>query len=216
MLVDFGLARLMEGPTTTTGAKAMTPGYSPPEQYGASRTNSRTDIYALAATMYTLLTGAMPEDGLERALGQRTLTSDPHPEPENFHRRSQSAIERALEVLPENRFQIIGDFQKALASAVPAAPQAATVSAPPKTPGSDGCPGCPAAEGGSTESHEAGRSAAPATQKGFPWGCALSAMFVLILLIAGGLLFGKKSGRCFDRLRGGLRRSSPLPKPKPR
>jgi serine/threonine protein kinase len=64
VLVDFGLARLLEGPTTTTGAKAMTPGYSPPEQYGASRTDSRTDIYALAATMYTLLTGAMPEDGL--------------------------------------------------------------------------------------------------------------------------------------------------------
>jgi hypothetical protein len=41
----------------------MPPGYSPPEQLGASRTDSRTAIYALAATIYTLLTGAMAEKG---------------------------------------------------------------------------------------------------------------------------------------------------------
>jgi serine/threonine protein kinase len=130
VLVDFGLARLMEGPTTTTGAKAMTPGYSPPEQYGASRTDSRTDIYALAATMYTLMTGAMPEDGLERALGQRTLTP--------IRTRNQkispgvsAAVEKALEVLPENRFQTIAEFQKALHLALPVVPHAATISSSP-------------------------------------------------------------------------------------
>lgn len=130
VLVDFGLARLLEGATTTTGAKAMTPGYSPPEQYGASRTDSRTDIYALAATLYTLMTGSMPEDGLERALGQRTLTP--------IQKRNQkispgvaNAIEKALEVLPENRFQTIAEFQRALLLALPATPRAATVSSAP-------------------------------------------------------------------------------------
>ncbi len=48
LLVDFGLAKLQVGnQETTSGARAMTPGYSPPEQYGSSRTDSRSDIYAL-------------------------------------------------------------------------------------------------------------------------------------------------------------------------
>jgi serine/threonine protein kinase len=39
-LVDFGLAKTMRGSqATTTGARAMTPGYSPPEQYGTARTD---------------------------------------------------------------------------------------------------------------------------------------------------------------------------------
>ncbi len=190
VLVDFGLARLMEGPTTTTGAKAMTPGYSPPEQYGASRTDSRTDIYALAATMYTLLTGAMPEDGLERALGQRTLTPVRTRNPK-ISAGVATAIEKALEVLPENRFQLIGDFQKALASAVPAAPQASTVSAPvkPQTPAGAAIPPKTPPP---VKIKKATAPLAHPPQKNFPWGCAVSALFVLILLIAGGLLFGNE------------------------
>lgn len=109
ILVDFGLARLMEGASTTTGAKAMTPGYSPPEQYGASRTDSRTDIYAFAATLYTLFTGVMPEDGLERALGQKTLTPVRIRNPK-ISPGVAAAVEKALEVLPENRYQTIGEF----------------------------------------------------------------------------------------------------------
>ena len=50
-LVDFGLAKVLHGSqATTTGARAMTPGYSPPEQYGTARTDPRTDIYSLGAT----------------------------------------------------------------------------------------------------------------------------------------------------------------------
>jgi serine/threonine protein kinase len=185
VLVDFGLARLLEGPTTTTGAKAMTPGYSPPEQYGASRTDSRTDIYALAATLYTLLTGAMPEDGLERALGQRTLTPIRTRNPK-ISIGVASAIERALEVLPENRYQTILEFQKALTLAVPPAPQTATVSAPAKPPATAIVP--PKAPPPKIKKPAA--PAAPPLHRGFPWGCALSGLFVLILFIAGGLLFG--------------------------
>ncbi len=46
VLVDFGLAKIMQGAqVTSTGARAMTPGYSPPEQYGTARTDHRSDIY---------------------------------------------------------------------------------------------------------------------------------------------------------------------------
>jgi serine/threonine protein kinase len=75
-LVDFGLAKLVEGKeTTNTGARAMTPGYSPPEQYGSARTDPRSDIYSLGATLYTGLTDVLPEDGLDRVMGRLDLTS---------------------------------------------------------------------------------------------------------------------------------------------
>jgi serine/threonine-protein kinase len=74
-LVDFGLAKVLHGSqATTTGARAMTPGYSPPEQYGTARTDPRTDVYSLGATLYASLTGIIPEDGLARAMDNTQLT----------------------------------------------------------------------------------------------------------------------------------------------
>ncbi|OGO09265.1 MAG: hypothetical protein A3K46_05270 [Chloroflexi bacterium RBG_13_60_9] len=191
VLVDFGLARLMEGPTTTTGAKAMTPGYSPPEQYGASRTDSRTDIYALAATMYTLMTGAMPEDGLERALGQRTLTPIRTRNPK-ISTGIAAAIEKALEVLPENRFQTIGEFQKALTLATPSVPQPSAASAPPKkavTPPPSTATEVPKAATLKIKKPASATVAANSPQKGFPWGCALAGLFMSAIVISAGILF---------------------------
>ncbi|MBN1147608.1 MAG: serine/threonine protein kinase, partial [Anaerolineales bacterium] len=67
MLVDFGIAKLFDpGLETTTGARAVTPGYAPFEQYGQGVTDQRTDIYALGATMYTLLTGERPAESVQR------------------------------------------------------------------------------------------------------------------------------------------------------
>ena len=46
VLVDFGLVKVMlRGEVTSVSARAMTPGYSPPEQYGAAPTDTRTDIF---------------------------------------------------------------------------------------------------------------------------------------------------------------------------
>jgi eukaryotic-like serine/threonine-protein kinase len=53
MLVDFGIAKRATGRNTTQGARGVTPGYSPPEQYTGAGTNERSDIYSLGATLYT-------------------------------------------------------------------------------------------------------------------------------------------------------------------
>ena len=117
VLVDFGLAKIAEsGSVTTTGAKAMTPGFSPPEQYGTGPTDPRTDIYSLAATLYAVLTAAIPEDALERAMGRMELT------PLRMREATISpsvarAVEKALSIRPDDRFQTVQEFATALRSA---------------------------------------------------------------------------------------------------
>ncbi len=113
-LVDFGLAKIVQGnQATTTGARAMTPGYSPPEQYGTARTDARTDIYSLGATLYAALTGVIPEDGLARAMDNAQLTPLRRRNP-NVSRRLAAAIEKAMEVDPGDRFQFGDEFKIAL------------------------------------------------------------------------------------------------------
>ena len=116
-LVDFGLVKLVQGPqATTTGARAMTPGYSPPEQYGSARTDARTDIYSLGATIYAALTGVIPEDGLARAMDNIRLTPLRRRNP-GTSRRVAAAVEKAMAVDPTDRYQTAEEFKKALLAA---------------------------------------------------------------------------------------------------
>jgi len=116
-LVDFGLAKVMHGDqTTTTGARAMTMGFSPPEQYGAARTDVRTDIYSLGATLYTALTGLTPEDSLAQTMDQVELTPVRERNPK-ISKRVSEAVEKALQVHPNDRFQLAVEFKNELLKA---------------------------------------------------------------------------------------------------
>ncbi len=113
-LVDFGLAKVLHGSqATTTGARAMTPGYSPPEQYGTARTDSRTDIYSLGATLYAALSGIIPEDGLARAMDNTQLTPL-RKRNSKVSRRLAATIERAMGIDPADRFQTAEEFRRSL------------------------------------------------------------------------------------------------------
>lgn len=116
-LVDFGLAKIMQGTQVTiTGARAMTPGYSPPEQYGTARTDARSDIYSLGATLYAALTGVIPEDGLARATGKAQLTPLRQIQ-QKVDRRLAAVIEKCLAIEPEDRFQTAAELKRALIEA---------------------------------------------------------------------------------------------------
>jgi serine/threonine protein kinase len=115
-LVDFGLAKVIQtGQATTTGARAMTPGYSPPEQYGTARTDHRSDLFSLGATLYAALCGSIPEDALARAMDQSSLTPLRKRNP-RLSRRLAGVIEKSLAVRPDDRYQDAEEFKQALLS----------------------------------------------------------------------------------------------------
>ncbi len=115
VLVDFGIAKVDAGTATATAvsAKALTPGYAPLEQYGGG-TDARSDIYSLGATLFALLTGAIPPTATDMAMSaskQRTpLTGSLKTAPP----RVAKVIERAMQSLPQSRFQSMAEMYQAL------------------------------------------------------------------------------------------------------
>lgn len=116
MLVDFGLVKLYDPQMRTTlGARAVTPGYAPPEQYGKGKTDPRTDQYALAATLYNLITGAQPMESVQRLAGGRLIPV--HQLNQNLPATLGLAIDRAMSLEPDQRFSSVDEFRRALGQA---------------------------------------------------------------------------------------------------
>ena len=120
VLVDFGIAKVGgPGQSTLTGARAVTPGYAPPEQYGM-RTTERSDIYSVGATLYTLLTGRVPPEAPLRAAGQRLLPL--RQVVAAISRPTETAVLRAMEVETSRRWESISALRQALRARPVAAP----------------------------------------------------------------------------------------------
>jgi serine/threonine protein kinase len=114
LLVDFGLVKINYGKEmTTTAARAMTPGYSPPEQYGDTPTDHRSDIFSLGATLYAALAGYLPEDSLARATGKTELTPLRNYNPD-VSSNLASIIEKSLALRYQDRWQSACDLKDAL------------------------------------------------------------------------------------------------------
>lgn len=113
-LVDFGIAKeAAPGQTTSTGAKGMTPGFAPPEQYRMGRTDHRTDIYAFGATIYSLLCRTSPPESVERVIGRAKLTPAGEIRPD-LPKNISDALGRSMELEPELRFGSVHDLLAAL------------------------------------------------------------------------------------------------------
>ena len=108
-LVDFGLVKLYDPgkPGTATVIQGMgTPEYTPLEQYGGGvqHTDARSDIYALGATLYHLLTGVAPPLVRDRLLDPTKLAPPRRLNPA-LSAGTEAALLKGLEIHPDQRFQ---------------------------------------------------------------------------------------------------------------
>jgi len=106
-LVDFGLVKLLssdEARTITVVQGRGTAAYTPLEQYGSDgeHTDFHSDVYALGATLYHLLTGKPPSTAQERFLHPEVLTPPREINP-NIPPAVENAILTALALHPKDR-----------------------------------------------------------------------------------------------------------------
>lgn len=101
ILLDFGLAKgspshLTNRATNTGSIFGYSRHYAPLEQIQGSGTDPRSDIYALAATLYHLMTGVIPPDALSRATAIINGEQDPLIPANEAHAQVNSAISQVL------------------------------------------------------------------------------------------------------------------------
>jgi eukaryotic-like serine/threonine-protein kinase len=123
MVADFGIALALSaaagGRMTETGLSLGTPHYMSPEQATAEKELSpRSDIYSLGCVLYEMLSGSPPHVGATAQQIVMKIVMEPA-QPVTQLRRSvppnvASAVSRALEKLPADRFETAKAFSEAL------------------------------------------------------------------------------------------------------
>jgi TolB-like protein/tRNA A-37 threonylcarbamoyl transferase component Bud32 len=126
LITDFGIARALaagvEGPDdrlTETGMAIGTPAYMSPEQASGGQVDARTDIYTLGTVLYEMLAGEPPFTGptAQAITAKRFRGEVPHVRqarstvPESV----DHAIQKALALVPADRFSSAAEFARALA-----------------------------------------------------------------------------------------------------
>ncbi|MEI2612585.1 MAG: bifunctional serine/threonine-protein kinase/formylglycine-generating enzyme family protein [Candidatus Promineifilaceae bacterium] len=104
-LVDTGLPGLGISPGSS--------GYSAPEQAKQAAATPASDIYALGATLYTLLTGKVPPDALRRESGLADLIPAREVNP-NIEPYLSIVASRAMSLRPDTRYESVDEFVRAL------------------------------------------------------------------------------------------------------
>jgi eukaryotic-like serine/threonine-protein kinase len=122
-ILDFGLAKLRDGPAMTAGLAVGTPSYMSPEQSGGSgAVDARTDLYTVGVLLFEILAGRKPFQSENvgevilmhrEALPPRLREVAPSA---GYSAALEAVLDKTLAKLPEDRFQTAPELAAALAA----------------------------------------------------------------------------------------------------
>jgi serine/threonine protein kinase len=156
VLIDFGSARESVQSRSNAMSAIVKHGYSPPEQY-SSRSDLQgpwTDIYALAATLYKVITGNTPPESTERMMHD-VIPSIGQVAQGSYRRSFLEAVDWGLRLRPEERPQNVTSWRELIFrgtgrrfnEAQDAIPPVQRPSSPPRRPARRSSPRQPSSGG---------------------------------------------------------------------
>jgi serine/threonine protein kinase/HAMP domain-containing protein len=113
VLLDFGAARLAAG-AAGPAADVITPGYAPIEQHEGGVQGPWTDVYALGATLYWMISGAKPLPAPARRQGSETMVPAVMAGRGRYGEDFLRAIDWALAIDPGQRPPGVRDWAQVL------------------------------------------------------------------------------------------------------
>jgi serine/threonine protein kinase len=128
VVIDFGLAKgalavAAVSPQTTPSLFAASPQYAPLEQLRGTGTTNRSDLYALGATMFHLLTGAAPPSALDRSAAIVEGHRDPlivWDEQSPLDAATRTIVRTAMRLNAADRYASAAEMQNAVSEAAAA------------------------------------------------------------------------------------------------
>ncbi|MBQ3545888.1 MAG: protein kinase [Lachnospiraceae bacterium] len=112
-LTDFGAARVFDTEDNKSITVVLKRGYAPEEQYRAKGNQGPwTDVYALCATMYRMITGVTPQEALERIIDDNVEPLSKYDS--SIWPETEFAIMKGLSLRAQDRYQTVDDLIDAL------------------------------------------------------------------------------------------------------
>lgn len=93
-LIDFNAARMYQNKKQKDTVVLGTIGYAPPEQYGVSQSNEKSDIYSLGVLLNVMLTGVHPSKKLAKGKAGKIVLKCTQIDPNHRYQNIESLISK--------------------------------------------------------------------------------------------------------------------------
>ena len=137
-ITDFGIAHLPSGSKTEAGTILGSPKYMSPEQIVGKSVDGRSDIFSLGVVLYEMVTGKTPFDGDTISTIMYRILNEIPADIRKINKQIPSAfdyiISKALDKLPENRYQNASEFARDLRHYKTLSPSPSQLAAVKQTP----------------------------------------------------------------------------------